>query len=95
MKNFVKKCLPVREKVVLLHPLSEGTRGERRGETGAKFFESLRPAQDQRRGDASRGKEPITKEHQIEHQGGTRDTEKKFEYNNITTKSLILAQDER
>ena len=77
MKNFVKKCLPVREKVVLLHPLSEGTRGERRGVSGKrKFFESLRPAQDQRRGDASRGKEPITKEHQREHQGGTRDSEK-------------------
>ena len=88
--------LRVTEKVVLLHPLSEGTRGERRGVSGKrKFFESLRPAQDQRRGDASRGKEPITKEHQREHQGGTRDTEKKFEYNNITTKSLILAQDER
>ena len=88
--------LRVLEKAVLLHPLSEGTRGERRGVSGKrKFFESLRPAQDQRRGDASRGKEPITKEHQREHQGGTRDTEKKFEYNNITTKSLILAQDER
>jgi hypothetical protein len=35
MKNFAKKCLPVHKKVVLLHPLSEGTRGERRGETEA------------------------------------------------------------
>ena len=95
MKNFVKKCLPVRKKVVLLHPLSEGTRGERRGVSGKrKFFESLRPAQDQRRGSAAR-QGTFKKEHQREHQGGTRDTEKKFEYNNITTKSLILAQDER
>ena len=75
MKNFIKKCLPVRKKVVLLHPLSEGTRGREKRGDGSEFFESLRPAQDQRRGDASRGKEPITKEHQIEHQGGTRDSE--------------------
>ena len=39
--------LRVTEKAVLLHPLSEGTRGRREGIPKAKFFESLRPAQDQ------------------------------------------------
>ena len=32
LQNFSKNCLWIREKVVLLHPLSEGTRGQRRGE---------------------------------------------------------------
>ena len=64
------------------------------GETEAKFFESLRPAQDQRGGSRAR-QGTLLKEHQREHQGGTRDSEEKFEKNNITTKSLILAQDER
>ena len=36
------------KKAVLLHPLSERKRGRREGETGGEFFESLRPAQDQR-----------------------------------------------
>ena len=35
------------EKAVLLHPLSEGTRGWFEGRK-REFFESLRPAQDQR-----------------------------------------------
>ena len=41
--------LRVTKKAVLLHPLSEGTRGETRGVPEGEFFESLRPAQDQRR----------------------------------------------
>ena len=58
MKNFVKKLLCERKKVVLLHPLNT------KGKTGlwkslAKFFESLRPAQDLRRGSAAREKEPF------------------------------------
>jgi len=36
LQNFSKNCLWIREKVVLLHPLSEGTRGEKRVETKAK-----------------------------------------------------------
>ena len=44
LKNFAKKCWSDGKKVVLLHPLSEGERGLNRGEPGAKFFESLRPA---------------------------------------------------
>ena len=52
MKIFPKNCLSVMKKVVLLHPLSEGERVlDKRGD-GSKFFESLRPAQDRRRGDA-------------------------------------------
>ena len=35
LKNFAKKCLSDGKKVVLLHPLSEGERGETRGEPGA------------------------------------------------------------
>ena len=65
--------LRVTEKAVLLHPLSEreGTE-ERRGK--AKFFESLRPAQDQRRGSAAR-QGTFNKGNTREHQGGTRDSE--------------------
>ena len=63
------------EKAVLLHPLSEGTRGLGEG-TRAKFFESLRPAQDQRHWEAARGKEPFRRDTNLEkHQGGTRDSE--------------------
>ncbi len=40
--------LRVLEKAVLLHPLSEGTRGREEGIRKREFFESLRPAQDQR-----------------------------------------------
>ena len=32
MKNISEKVLRVKEKAVLLHPLSEGTRGNERGE---------------------------------------------------------------
>ena len=42
------------KKAVLLHPLSERKRGRREGETGSEFFESLRPAQDQRGGSRAR-----------------------------------------
>jgi len=48
------------EKAVLLHPLSEGTRGWLEGRK-REFFESLRPAQDQRHCEAARGKEPYNK----------------------------------
>ena len=41
------------KKAVLLHPLSERKRDEERG-TGSEFFESLRPAQDQRGGSRAR-----------------------------------------
>ena len=54
--------LRVMEKAVLLHPLSEGTRGETRGDPESEFFESLRPAQDQRRCEAARGKEPFKRD---------------------------------
>ena len=47
-KNIWKNCLSVMKKVVLLHPLSEGTRGETRGVTGAQVLwkseASTRPA---------------------------------------------------
>ena len=36
LKNFAKKCLSDKKKVVLLHPLSEGERGLNRGEPGAE-----------------------------------------------------------
>ena len=50
--------------------------GTKRGEHGSgKFFESLRPAQDRRGGSRARDRNLITKEHQREHQGGTRDSE--------------------
>ena len=45
--------LRVKEKAVLLHPLSEGTRGTDEGRK-REFFESLRPAQDQRGGSRAR-----------------------------------------
>ena len=66
--------LRVTEKAVLLHPLSEreGTE-ERRGK--AKFFESLRPAQDQAPRDAASGIGTFNKGNTREHQGGTRDSE--------------------
>ena len=87
--------LRVMEKAVLLHPLSEGTRGQARGERKRKFFESLRPAQDRRRGSAARDrnlqgrntKENIKAEPEIQ--------SRTFKKSNSTTKSLILAQDER
>ena len=51
--------LRVLKKAVLLHPLSEGTRGRREGNRERKFFESLRPAQDTCAAGAARGKEPF------------------------------------
>ena len=39
-----------------MHPLSEGEGADERGAGSEKFFESLRPAQDRRRGDAPSGK---------------------------------------
>ena len=46
MKYFEKNRLRNEKKVVLLHPLSEGEGLRQEGSTEAKFFESLRPAQD-------------------------------------------------
>ena len=68
---------------------------EKSGDEGEKFFESLRPAQDRRRGDAPSVEGTFKKkEHKRTSRRNPRFREK-FEYNNITTKSLILAQDER
>ena len=83
----------VTEKVVLLHPLNT------KGKTGlwkslAKFFESLRPAQDLRRGSAAgigTFKEGTPKRTS---RLNPRFREKQKQ-DNSTTKSLILAQDER
>ena len=55
------------KKAVLLHPLSERKRGRREGKPEAKFFESLRPAQDRRRCEAASGRGTLTKEHQRGH----------------------------
>ena len=83
------------KKAVLLHPLN--TKG--RQWLWKAFSESSLKVWGQHKTSATekrrQGKEPLTKEHQREHQGGTRDSEEKFKYNNTTTKSLILAQDER
>ena len=59
-----------------------------------KFFESLRPAQDTRAAVRRREGRNLLKEHQedIEAEPEIQNTDKK---DNSTTKSLILAQDER
>jgi len=54
-------------------PQKRGVRSD--GDTEAKFIESLRPAQDRRGVSRARERNLITKEHQREHQGGTRDSE--------------------
>ena len=70
--------------------------GARRGGSGKrKFFDSLRPAQDQRRGDAARGKEPFNKGTQENIKAEPEIQRKTKAKDNSTTKSLILAQDER
>ena len=71
-----KNMLRVKEKAVLLHPLSEGEGLRREGTRKQKFFESLRPAQDRRRGDAPSVEGTFNKGTPREHQGGTRDSEK-------------------
>ena len=76
-----------------MHPLNT------KGKTGlwkslAKFIESLRPAQDLRRGSAARDRNLLEGTPKRTSRRNPRFREK-FEYNNITTKSLILAQDER
>ena len=81
-------------KAVFLQPLSMGDAGFGRCFIWeAQFFESLRPAQDWRRGDAARVREPLKEGLEVSSRR-TRDAEKRQE-DNITTKSLILAQDER
>ena len=68
--------LRVMKKAVLLHPLSEGTRGEASGNPMArKFFESLRPAQDTDAVAKRRQGRNLLKEHQKGHRGGTGDSE--------------------
>ena len=66
---------------------------ETRGDPRAEFFESLRPAQEDVRAVVKAGVGHGKRKQRNE--GGTRDTEEKFEKDNSTTKSLILAQDER
>ena len=80
-----------------MHPLSERKRGKREGTRKRKFFESLRPAQKKSayavRRRAGRNHPGETSGMDIEAEPEIQKT--KFEYNNTTTKSLILAQDER
>ena len=83
------------KKVVLLHPLSGRTSRRIEGAESEKFFESLRPAQDQRRGDAPRGKEPFRRNTKENIKAEPEIQSKNIKKDNSTTKSLILAQDER
>ena len=76
LEKFCKKVLAGLKKGSTFAPAFGRREGSGRGEPGAKFFESLRPAQDQRHWEAARGKEPLTKGTPREHQGGTRDSEK-------------------
>ena len=82
--------MPVTKKVVSLQPAKE----ERGGETRVlrEFFDSLRPAQEEpgRWAGRIRNRPPV----RGASEGGTRETENKKQ-DNSTTKSLILAQDER
>ena len=97
MQFFEKKCLSFRGKVVFLQPANEGKGGLKRGEFLRKFFESLRPAQEappESRREARGGcreKEPRNKEQRRRN----RRFREKRNKDNSTTKSLILAQDER
>ena len=90
----MKKVLANSGKGSTFAPAFGRNEGEQRGEK-AKFFESLRPAQDQRHCEAARGKEPFNKGTPIGTSRRNPRFRRKFENNNSTTKSLILAQDER
>ena len=99
IEKYLKKVLAEWEKGSTFAPAFGTEEGTKRGEHGSvKFFESLRPAQE-RSADAARrraGRDHPGGDLRDGHRGGTRDSEyRKFEYNNTTTKSLILAQDER
>jgi hypothetical protein len=74
-KNIFKKALPVCGKAVLLHPLSERERQGKKGRGSGKFFESLRPAQENTSaaGCGARIRDPW--ETRGEYRSGTRDSE--------------------
>ena len=88
--------LPVNENVVILHPLSPRERVFESGDGGGEFIESLRPAQEEkpggRREAAGPGREKEHREHRCGNPGFRIQNNKN---SNTTTKSLILAQDER
>ena len=81
------------EKAVLLHPLNERGKRDYGKAFGEKFFESLRPAQ------ASEGMPDrnLVRNTTAQRCAGRRKPEiqRKTKQDNSTTKSLILAQDER
>ena len=81
-EKFLKKVLAGWEKGGTFAPANDG-RGARERGCLRKFFDSLRPAQKKQSG--------------LREQAGRnpRFRRKIIEYNNTTTKSLILAQDER
>ena len=82
------------EKAVLLHPLNErGKQGYGKA-FGEKFFESLRPAQGIQRDANNRN---LVRNTTAQRCAGRRKPEiqRKTKQDNSTTKSLILAQDER
>ncbi len=60
----MKKVLAEWEKGSTFAPAFGREAGLNGGDTEAKFFESLRPAQDRRRGMRRQGQEPLKKEHQ-------------------------------
>ena len=75
-KIFLKKVLAEWEKGSTFAPAFGRNEGSWKREYGSvKFFESLRPAQDQRRVMRREARNLLEKEHQREHQGGTRDSE--------------------
>ena len=68
---------------------------EKRG-AGSEFFESLRPAQDQAPpGGGARERNLLGRNTKENIKAEPEIQKKNLEYNNTTTKSLILAQDER
>jgi hypothetical protein len=58
-EKYLKKALVSLQKGSTFAPAKREGKDRIMEERLAKFFESLRPAQDQRRGDAPRGKEPF------------------------------------
>ena len=87
--------MPEYKKVVPLQSASLKKRGWNEA-NGSKFFESLRPAQDQRHWEAARGKEPFRRDTNLENIEAEPEIQSRtISKDNSTTKSLILAQDER
>ena len=89
----MKKSVARNEKSCTFAPAKRERGKQDYGRRLAQFFESLRPAQEngprrsgRRVADTGKGTQ--------ENEGGTRDSEENKK-NNSTTKSLILAQDER